>query len=138
VAPGAAAEHLYADCGGGLRRDCGLDPRLELGAGRQLDQPQGGPTFPNDLVFSPDGSRLYMADEREVSVLTPTEDDNSPLQQTKAITGDLGVYYRSVAVSPDGSRLYAATVENSPGPMTQIWVYDASSLSRIGAGVSLP
>jgi DNA-binding beta-propeller fold protein YncE len=90
---------------------------------RQMD------TVPHDMVFSPDGSRLYVANHSEVSVFTPTQDDNRPLQKANlAITGDWDTEYNSVAVSPDGSRLYVAA--NVPACL--IWVYDASDLRQIG------
>jgi DNA-binding beta-propeller fold protein YncE len=83
--------------------------------------PSQASTVPNDMVLSPDGSRLYVANLQELSVLTPTADDNSPLQQTKTIAIDqANLQYASVAVSADGSRLYAATLDPSRPPVSEI------------------
>jgi DNA-binding beta-propeller fold protein YncE len=101
---------------------------------------QGSATNPIDLAFAPDGSRLYVANNLQVAVFTPSSNVNTPLNTTKlAITGDGGTIYTAVAVSADGSTVYVAANDYSNGetPTIQIQTFSASNLTQTGSGASI-
>jgi hypothetical protein len=97
------------------------------------------PPNPIDLVLSPDNTRLYVANNSQVSVFTPTGEVNAPLQTSSLAitTKDVTTIYTAVTVSADGSMLYVAAAAGNP-PAFQIQAFSTSNLSsQIGSGASI-